>query len=169
MNKVLPLAALLAVFAAVPALAGDGQSEITQIGALNDHSLVIAGAGNWVSLYQEMPADATNGNGATIRIDGNGNGRGSMTGKSLFAGLGIGEALTPGSISQRGTGNQLALTVLGDNNAFALSQSGADNSLTGFIRGAGNEVAALQSGPGNTLSFSQIGTGNMLSVTQISR
>jgi hypothetical protein len=168
MNRVMPLAALLAALVAGTAWAGDGQSEVTQIGRLNVDRLTITGSDNWVSLYQDMPPDAVDGNVALIRINGNGNGGPAGAG-NLFAGLGIGEPLVPGQISQTGSGNRLALAVTGNDNIFALGQSGAGNSLTGVIRGVGNEVAALQSGTGNTLSFAQTGVGNMLSVTQISR
>jgi hypothetical protein len=170
MNKLLPAAALLLTMAAGPALAGNnGQSQTEQIGELNVAHLTITGSGNSVSLYQDMPADALDGNWAKVSIVGDGNGAGSGTGGSLFTGLGIGQPLVPGRISQVGTGNRLSLRVVGNGNLFAFSQSGGPNTLTGTIDGSGNQVAALQVGAGNVMSFSQVGSGNMLSVTQIAR
>lgn len=164
-------AAMLSLaLAASHAFAGDDdQSHLVQVGDTNIAHLSITGSGNSVSLYQEMPPDALDGNVALITIHGDRNGAGGLAGGSLFTGLGLGQPLKPGHVDQIGTGNRFTLSVTGNDNLFAFLQNGAGNVLTGSIAGSANQVAAMQLGAGNVLNFSQIGHGNMLSVTQISR
>jgi hypothetical protein len=169
LGRALLAAALLSPVWAGQVFAGDDeQGQIVRLGELNVGSLSIAGSGNSISLYQEMPAGAHVGNTALVRIRGDGNGAG-LGGGSLFTGLGIDAPLTSGRLAQIGTDNRLDLSVSGNGNQFAFLQNGVGNVLRGAITGSANQVAAMQLGAGNVLHFSQVGSGNMLSVTQISR
>ena len=81
-----------------------------------------------------------------------------------------GNALQPGVLIQKGSGNALNLSVgaasASSNNLFATLQVGDGNTINGTIEGGSNEAAVLQAGSSNTATFSQNGTGNAVAISQ---
>ena len=81
-----------------------------------------------------------------------------------------GNALQPGVLIQKGSGNTLNLSVgavsASSGNLFATLQVGDGNTINGSIEGGSNEAAILQAGSSNTATFSQNGTGNAVAISQ---
>lgn len=129
----------------------------------NALTLALEGSGNVLAIDQVASLDAASPNSMSVSITGDLNGGGAaFTGAALLSGL------QPGSLTQDGQGNTMALSVIGSHNLFAMSQTGASNAIDAHISGAGNQAAVIQAGMNNHLAFSQSGIGNIISVSQTS-
>lgn len=141
--------------------------------AETDNPLILSGSGvdNLLQIdsvappSSRPPEPATDGNRATLHIEGDFNGGWGLSWPEtpLFSGQGA-----PGLIRQTGLGNIATLSVAGDHNLFSVVQNGSTNIVSGRIAGSGNMAAVMQQGQGNMASFAQVGTGNSLAITQSS-
>lgn len=131
---------------------------VTGGAAKSDNVLVVDPAPDNVL---RLPAAAGVGNRVSIDIAGDRNG-----GANLAAGAGL---PTAGEITQDGTGNDLAIQIVGDDNSFAVNQGGADNIGRINIEGGFNQAFLTQFGVGNLATISQVGSGNFVVIRQTSR
>jgi hypothetical protein len=128
----------------------------------NVATLDVNGDYNRLQISQDFNGSGP-GNSLSLRIDGDLNG--GPLGTSFSAPLAA-VGLSPGQISQSGSGNAMSIRVSGSGNLFAALQSGSSNMLTAAMIGHNNQASVAQYGSGNILSFTQNGTGNILSVVQ---
>ncbi len=171
MRAILALALITALPAFAPpafAQAGSGGNALTLLPPLDDLNIAeveMLGNDNKLTIGQFAPAGASEPNRVEVRISGDRNGAGpssSLDPAPLIAGL------PWGSLTQRGMGNSMSLSVGGTQNLFAVTQSGAGNALLATIAGTGNRAAVSQTGTGNIAGLSQTGSGNSVSITQSS-
>lgn len=135
---------------------------ITEASFLNRAELTINGNNNRLVITQ----DHTGGYGAnSIVATINGDLNGGPLGAS-FSGVAARSGLRPGTLSQSGFNNSMAIEVNGSSNLFAFAQSGSGNMLRASITGHDNQAAVIQTGVNNFASFSQNGIGNIVSITQ---
>ena len=129
---------------------------------LNRAAIAIEGNDNRLTITQEHTGGGgLNAIAATIRGDLNGGPLGAtFTGAARLAGL------EPGTLTQRGFNNTMAIEVEGNANLFAFAQVGSGNMLQASITGHANQAAVFQEGMNNFASFSQHGIGNIVSITQ---
>ena len=100
---------------------------------------------------------------ATIEGFGNGGFEGLWhNGRQRLGGL------EPGRLIQSGSGNSIALAVIGEANLFSFSQRGHDNRIEARMTGTANMMAVAQVGHGNHAALSQNGARNMIVVSQTS-
>ncbi|WP_176440914.1 hypothetical protein [Oceanicola sp. 22II-s10i] len=125
-------------------------------------SLMSTDISNTLQIIEEtQPA----GNAMVVTVEGTRNGGfgSDWLLPDLFGGF-----AAPGTLTQIGSHNVMALEVHGTENMFSLFQSGMNNMVAGYISGTGNSAAVMQVGNGNVAHFSQIGTGNSLAISQSS-
>lgn len=141
---------------------------VFQQGSDNTLSLgTIAGNENIVGVKQ-----IGGGNVASINISDDRNGGFHDFGAGVAGTLALAKGLTPGLLEQRGTFNQVNLTVSGSNNVFAslqdnsLHAAATQNVITATQNGNSNQAAIVQQGNNNTTVASQIGSSNNLAVAQ---
>lgn len=127
----------------------------------NRANVTMDGNANRLVIDQSAFSGELNSINLTIAGDLNG----GPEGKS-FSGPLAASPLTPGMLSQTGSGNRMNLAVLGSNNLFAFAQTGTGNALTASITGQNNQASVVQVGMNNIAGFSQSGIGNMVSITQ---
>lgn len=127
----------------------------------NRAEVTMTGNGNRLEVLQELTGAGTNSITASIHGDLNGGPLGAA-----FSGPALRAGLRPGSLTQQGFNNSMAVNVSGTGNLFAFSQMGSGNSLQASITGHSNQAAVVQVGMNNHASFSQNGIGNIVSITQ---
>lgn len=127
----------------------------------NRSNVTVEGDGNRLVIEQSAFNGELNAINLTITGDLNGGPEGRT-----FTGPLAASPLTPGTLSQTGSGNRMDMVVLGSNNLFAFAQAGTGNALTASITGQGNQASVVQVGMNNIAGFSQSGIGNMVSITQ---
>ncbi|MFN3721726.1 MAG: beta strand repeat-containing protein [Paracoccaceae bacterium] len=139
------------------------------------HSAVVTqnGAHNFIDVVRQgTQFDSSAGNVASIIINGDNNGGGSLTGLAL-----VGAANS--SSVQSGTANEIGFLVSGgSSNQFGFRQVGSANQAVGLeLVGSNNELGVNQAGTtnvvslatiggdGNVIGFNQAGTSNQASAT----
>ena len=137
--------------------------ELLGDGNLNNITMIdFTGNGNRLEILQEF----TGGTGSnTIRASIDGDFNGGPVGSS-FSGAALLPGLEPGSLTQSGFDNAIAMNVEGSYNLFAFAQNGNGNRISATITGSNNQAAVLQEGTNNYAAFSQIGVGNLVSIVQ---
>jgi hypothetical protein len=145
-------------------------TQLTQTGSFNSAAATQFGDSNTLTVTQ-------NGynNSSTTNFDGDGNGRGTLTGAAGALDAASSD-LTEGVVLQDTggglAGNTLTYNVHGSNNLFAFAQLGGGNTITGTVGSAGhdsngNQAAVLQTGSSNSVGFTQTGIGgNVVAVSQ---
>lgn len=161
------LAAMAAVALLWPTTSSFAKNELvilSQESFLNVARIEVDGDANSLTILQEHKGGgAANVLDVSLTGDGNGGPLGAaFTGAALSAGL------QPGTITQRGFGNMMAVDVTGSRNLFAFAQNGSENALSGTITGMNNQAVVSQTGYNNFTAFSQTGNGNTISVMQTS-
>lgn len=128
-----------------------------------NHAVIsMEGNGNRLEILQEHTGSiGTNSITATINGDFNG---GPLD--AVFTGPALHSGLRPGTLTQQGHDNAMAVSVNGNGNLFAFAQNGSGNSLSASITGSANQAAVIQTGTNNHAGFSQNGIGNIISITQ---
>ena len=163
MIKYFTIAALAAVaFSAQAAQAANDIHLLAVDTIANTALLQIDGNQNRLQIMQDS-SGFSSGNTLTLTIKGDLNG-GPLA--SRFTGAALLPGLEPGSITQTGQGNSIAMDVLGSNNLFAVAQNGTGNIVTASITGLANQASVSQVGNNNVAGFSQSGIGNIVSITQ---
>lgn len=165
MNRRAVSAAIAALLTATTgAMASNELVLLTHDEFLNRAEIAITGNDNRLVISQTHTGGAgSNSIAATIDGDLNGGPLGaSFTGPALALGL------QPGTLSQSGFNNTMAIRVEGTSNLFAFAQIGSGNALHASIVGHSNQAAVMQTGTGNHAGFSQNGIGNIVSISQVS-
>lgn len=135
-------------------------------------SVDVVGSQNVLQIVQTSSgAGGQSGNRATVWIEGDGNGSGTLVPglapNSLNVTLGS-EMPDGGLIVQSGFDNAVSLSVFGMRNLFSFVQQGSLNSASGSISGLDNQASIQQIGQNNVAAFSQNGNGNIVSISQTS-
>jgi hypothetical protein len=134
-------------------------------------SLRQTGTGNLISLAAQTAATDDRGerNYMRVAITGSFNGTRGLTGVAARPETTVsGVVQEQGTADDRGNGNEVDLTIIGDDNDFGLRQGGRLNSMGLLtIVGAENELGLRQDGDENDIAFSQItGDRNRIGVDQ---
>jgi hypothetical protein len=114
---------------------------------------------------------------ASVRVQGDFNGRGTIAGRSaaldpLFGGAAPApletDELESGTIHQSGPGNRAVVAIEGDSNQFHVTQSGDGNAAIQLVRGNDNQSGLVQAGDAssNVARQVQLGSGNVSILTQ---
>jgi hypothetical protein len=145
---------------------------LPEAAAPNAATVTVTGSHNSLQIAQNYTGAAgQSGNSATVSIEGDFNGSGTLSAGLAPSSLRIAlDADLPdgGRIVQSGFDNSLALAVLGTGNLFSFVQQGSANMASGTIHGLGNQASVQQIGQNNIAAFSQNGNGNIVSISQTS-
>lgn len=138
----------------------------------NTVSANVIGSQNVLQIVQTFSgAEGQTGNRATVWIEGDGNGSGTLAPGLAPEGLDVSlgsEMPDGGRIVQSGFDNAVSLSVFGMGNLFSFVQQGSLNSASGSISGLDNQASIQQIGQNNIAAFSQNGNGNIVSISQTS-
>lgn len=163
MKMYLVAAALMATLAPVTsAMAANELILLNHEEFRNRAAVSMEGDGNRLEILQQH-GGGTGTNSITATINGDFNG-GPLD--AVFTGPALSSGLRPGTLTQQGDDNAMAVIVNGNGNLFAFAQNGSGNSLSASITGSANQAAVIQTGTNNHAGFSQNGIGNIISIAQ---